>query len=162
MTARRTLRWGAVLIAAGHLACATPPGPLPQSDRMQILREVGAVQDTLQAVIERLDATAYLGLLAPPVEFRFARDGQLVPGLHDEVPRAFARVGSMTCTWPDRTITVLSRDAATITVTYRCTGQNKDGVAWTGAGAWTSVVQRRGDRWIIVEAHESHPAAPAP
>lgn len=154
-------RW---ILAAGALAaaCATPPGPLPEGARLDVVREVGAVQDSFQAAIERRDAQAYLGFLAPPVEFRFARDGELARSLHQDAPAAFAAVDSLACTWPDRTVTVLSRDAATMTVTYRCAGRSTDGSTWSGGGAWTNVYHRRADRWVIVEAHESHLPTPRP
>jgi ketosteroid isomerase-like protein len=114
------------------------------------------MQDAFQASITNLDVDAYLGFLAPPVEFRFARDGVLVRGIHDEVRHQFGLVDSLSCEWPDRTVTVLSRQVAAVTTTYRCEGRNKDGATWAGGGAWTNVIQRRLDQWVIVEAHESH------
>jgi ketosteroid isomerase-like protein len=149
---------GLIAAAVGLAACARPPGPMPEAERARIAAELAVVSDSFQAAIERADAAAYTAMLAPPVELRFARDGAIVSGLHDEARRQFATVASMQCEWPARTFTVLSRDVGVVTSTYRCTGSSRDGTTWAGSGAWTNVFQRRVDRWVIVEAHESHGA----
>lgn len=145
------LRWAPVLLV-GVATCA-------ESDvrmREMITSELNTVTDAFQESIVNLDADAYLSIFVPEPELHFTRDGQVVEGLHDEVRLQFGYVESMECDWPSRWVTVLSREAATVTFTYHCTGRNHDGQEWEGGGAWTNVFQSRGDRWIVVEVHESH------
>ncbi|MCZ6758910.1 MAG: nuclear transport factor 2 family protein [Gemmatimonadetes bacterium] len=145
------LRWTPVLLV-GVVACAESEARM----REMVTSELNTVTDAFQESIVNLDADAYLSIFAPESELRFTRDGQVVVGLHDEVRLQFGYVESMECDWPSRWVTVLSREAATVTFTYDCTGQNHDGQEWEGGGAWTNVFQSRGDRWIVVEVHESH------
>lgn len=147
---------GAAVTVFAAAACGGDPAPPDGAERRVLEAELAEVSDSFQAAIEGLDADAYLSVLASPDELRFTRDGQVVTTLHDEARTQFGAVESMNCDWPDRHIMVLAAGAGTVTTTYRCAGRNRDGVEWEGAGAWTNIFQKRGEDWIVIEAHESH------
>jgi hypothetical protein len=52
-------------------------------------------------------------------------------------------------------VEVLSRDAATLTTSYRVPHLTPKGEPHVIAGAWTAVFVRRGGRWVIIQEHLS-------
>jgi hypothetical protein len=57
--------------------------------------------------------------------------------------------------WGPMHVEVLSRDAATLTTSYRVPHLTPKGEPHVIAGAWTAVFVRRGGRWVIIQEHLS-------
>lgn len=122
-----------------------------------IEKELNADADALQSAVDARDAEAFLSHFAKEPELRIFRDGGAYDRDFGEFVRLeLARRQEMRCEWSERRVGVLDESAATLALIYRCRGPRKDGTRADDNGAWTFVLRRRDDRWLIVQAHESH------
>jgi hypothetical protein len=81
------------------------------------------------------------------------------PALDSQVARFWDRVGrhmqSPRFVLGAVHASVLSRDAAVLTMTYSIPHRTPEGAPHTIGGAWTALFERRGGRWVITQEHLS-------
>jgi len=157
----------AVTMAAG-VGCSTLSDPeLSPAER-------SAIADSLKTIVvsaydlSKPDPVASLMSLYPDDSLISASAGTVVrtrAQLEQQVRTFWNYVGvnmqKPKWEWTSMNIDVLSRDAASMTSTYRIPHMTPQGTPHLLGGAWTAVFARRGGRWVIVQEHLSDaPSSP--
>ena len=158
----------AVIAAAILLAACSPGRGRPDAVT------AAAITDTLTRMVReaydlsRPDPVRRLTSLYPDtgrvVSAAVGRVTVTRPALDSQVARFWDRVGqhmqSPRFVLGGVNASVLSRDAAVLTMTYTIPHRTPEGAPHTIGGAWTALFERRGDRWVVTQEHLSDLPAP--
>jgi len=72
-------------------------------------------------------------------------------------------VSQIEATWEQRTVNELAPNVAVVTGTFKVDAKDTKGAPMVFRNAFTFVLVKQGERWLVKHVHESSlPAAPAP
>ena len=129
-----------------------------------------AVADTIRIQADRLIGTIghidrFMELFTTEPDLVYVDNGRIYPNraaLAKAAGGFFTRVRSTGGTWDPAHVLPLSSSSGAFTGIFRPQMVDTSGAAlWTEGKIWTFVYQRRGGKWVIVQAHEIN-AKPAP
>ena len=140
---------------------------------VQPVQAQSAVVDTVRQQAERFigalaahDIDQFVGLFAGEPDFIYVDGGRIYPdraALRNAGARFVGSIKTFNAKWDPTRIVVLGPDAAAFTGVMQVQAADTTGrVIWPTGKIWTLVYQRRGGRWLIVQAHEATVPAPAP
>jgi hypothetical protein len=157
----RLLGLGLALAAApADLAAQT----LPAADRGATSDSIRAQADQFIAALASLEIDRFVALFAADPDFVYVDNGRIYPdraALAAAAGGFFRRVRSAGGSWESPRVLPLSRTAGAFTGIFRARMIDTAGVPlWTEGKIWTLVYERRGGRWVIVQAHEVNAAPP--
>ena len=133
-------------------------------------RQRAAVADTIRIQADRLIGTIgnidrFMELFTTEPDLEYVDNGRIYPNREALAKAAsgfFKRVRSTGGRWDPAHVLPLSSSSGAFTGIFRPQMVDAGGVAlWTEGKIWTFVYQRRGGKWVIVQAHEIN-AKPAP
>lgn len=128
-------------------------------------RARAAVADTIRIQADRVIAALasknidrLMELFTTESDLTYVDNGRIYP-TRDDLARAaggfFKRIGSAAGSWESPRVLPLSESAGAFTAIFRPRMVDTAGAPlWTDGKIWTFVYQRRGGKWVIVQAHE--------
>jgi hypothetical protein len=123
------------------------------------------VADTIRAEADRFIAAIastsidrFMELFTADRDLTYVDNGRIYPSREALAAAAggfFRRIGSASGTWESPRVLPLSTSSGAFTGILRPRMVDTAGTPlWTEGKIWTLVYQRRGSRWVIVQAHE--------
>jgi uncharacterized protein (TIGR02246 family) len=132
-----------------------------------------ALGDTVRQQAERFiaalaahDIDQFVGLFAGEPDFIYVDGGRIYldrAALRNAGARFVGSIKTFNAKWDPTKILVLGPDGAVFTGVMQVQAADTTGkVIWPNGKIWTLVYQRRGGRWLIVQAQEATVPAPRP
>jgi ketosteroid isomerase-like protein len=153
----------AVFAASMGLLLASRPVAAQQSAVADSIRRQA---DRFVAAIASRDIDQFVGLFAPEPDFIYIDAGNTYPdraALRKAGAGFFGRIKTFSGKWDPVKLLVTGPDAGVFTGRLHVEGADTAGTAiWPNGKIWTLVYQRRGGKWLIVQAHEANVPAPRP
>jgi hypothetical protein len=123
--------------------------------------------NSLVVAISNHDVEKFMGAHAESPELTYAAAGMIYPSkdsIHHELTRYFASPAAKNVhfTLGASKVNVLDVNNGVVTGWIDSSNIDAQGKPRKGHQAWSIVVQRRGNAWKIVQAHESYPRTPPP
>ena len=152
-------RWLGGIVVAASLAGLS----VPASGQELSARQREAVADTIRIQADRLIAALghldrFMELFTTEPDLVYVDNGRIYPNraaLAKAAGGFFTRVRSTGGTWDPAHVLPLSSSSGAFTGIFRPQMVDTSGAAlWTEGKIWTFVYQRRGGKWVIVQAHE--------
>lgn len=148
-------------LALNAAACVPEPTTISDDERSENERGVGAAVDAFAEAERRRDVEAILGFIAP--EFYMYADGTRVDyeSVTEQIRSTMPSLQRFETTWSNVEVTILARDHALVTMVFRDSVTDGDGVTTRRRGPTTFVWRLRGGDWRIIYADADHyPDAP--
>lgn len=159
-------RWlGGAVVAVSLFGLSVPAHGQAWSARQR-----AAVADTIRIQADRLIGTIgnidrFMELFTTEPDLVYVDNGRIYPNREALAKAAggfFKRVRSTGGKWEPAHVLPLSPSSGAFTGIFRPKMVDTSGAAlWTEGKIWTFVYQRRGGKWVIVQAHEIN-AKPTP
>src|SRR5262245_36141288 len=130
-----------------------------------------AVADSIRAGAQRFiaalashDIDQFVGLFAPEPDFIYVDAGRIYPdraALRAAGARFVGSIKTFNAKWDPVKILVTGPEAGIFTGVMTVQGADTAGrVIWPNGKIWTLAYQRRGGKWLIVQAHEANVPPP--
>jgi uncharacterized protein (TIGR02246 family) len=130
-----------------------------------------ATADSIRAGAQRFiaalasrDIDQFVALFASEPDFIYVDGGRIYPdraALKSAGSGFFKGIKTFNASWDPTKVLVLSPDAGVFTGVMKVQAENMSGNAiWPNGKIWTLAYQRRGGKWMIVQAHEATVPAP--
>jgi hypothetical protein len=136
---------------------------LSPAQRAAVADTILAQADHFIAALSSLDIVRFTGLFTADPDLIYVDNGRIYPdraALAAAAGGFFKRVRSAAGKWEAPHALPLSLDSGAFTGIFRAQMADTAGQPlWTEGKIWTLVYQRRGGRWVIVQAHEVNAAA---
>jgi len=148
----------AAVASAFLAACQPTTTELADAEREAIRDTITQLADAAFEAFRALDIDRFMAPYGS--EFVWAENGALGTNRDSMVTAwggVFASVREVTSgAWGDAHVNVLGPDAAVFSASFEWAGVDTAGVASALRGVWTTVWERTGDGWKIVQGHESY------
>lgn len=150
-----TLRAGLAGLAVA--ACAAPPAFTP-AQRAAVADTIRMQAEEVIAALASRDVERFASLFTADADFIYVDNGRIYPdraALTAAATPFFGRLGAVAGRWDPAHALALSPTAGAFTGVFRPTMTDTAGAPlWVDGKIWTFVYERRGGRWLIVQAHE--------
>lgn len=150
-----------MLAASG---CAPAPAEFPDAQRAAVADTILAAANDVIAAIGSRDIDRFMALFTTDPDLTYVDNGRIYPSREALAAAAggfFTRLASAGGHWEAPKVLPLSPSAGSFTGIFRPEMTDTAGAPlWTDGKIWTFVYQRRGGRWVIVQAHEVNARPP--
>ena len=142
---------------------------LPSHAAAQQSAAVDSIRAGAQRFIAALaskDIDQFVALFAPEPDFIYVDGGRIYPD-REALKKAgsgfFKSIKTFNASWDPTKVLVTGPDAGVFTGVMKVQAENMSGTPiWPNGKIWTLAYQRRGGKWMIVQAHEATVPAPRP
>lgn len=138
---------------------STKPETLTEEQKLAIIEEVKIVDAAIAEAIINKDADATFSSMDPDNFLRFIDNGRVMEDYNSTVSgfrESYAGLDSVSLEFTDRKYTVLSPTLVLSTSRFTEDATTMDGNTISLKGAVTGVMQKRGDTWQLIHAHQSY------
>lgn len=161
---RPTTRAWTLLLAGAAVGCSAAAPEMTDSQRAAVADTITQSAEQVIAAIAARDIDRFMALFTTEPDLTYVDNGRIYPSREALAAAAggfFTRIGSAGGFWETPRVLPLSASSGAFTAIFRPQMVDTGGNAlWTEGKIWTFVYQRRGDHWVIVQAHEVNAAPP--